>query len=174
MSNQKTDTVELIADKVILLPGERVPFGEPFACPVKLVEHFVSRGSAHYPNNTMPASEGAAASVGGGGGNSKDAGSAAGEGEDAELTEEDREALIRDTLAAWLDEDPEKKQNLRWTKAGKPRNETLDNALGFNVTNAEVDPIFDDLERARKEAAETEDQEQPAADADTDKEAGSD
>jgi hypothetical protein len=71
----------------------------------------------------------------------KDAASGSG----GELAQAQRDAKIREALDEMLAEDPLQENNLLWTKAGDPRNKTVDQRTGLDVTNEELEPIWAEL-----------------------------
>ena len=126
--------VTLIAIHKIRLDMETVVSpGKSFECDADAAADYLARGSA---KDTSDAEE-----VGQEG---------PGDPDPSELTDEQRAERIRETLVDWLDEDPEQANDMRWTKAGTPRNKTLDDAVGFNCTTEEVNPIYDAIQAERE------------------------
>lgn len=64
------------------------------------------------------------------------------EGKDAEFS---HKALV-ELLKGWQESDPEKKDKALWIKSGAPRNKTVDEALGVNVTNDQIKAALADIE----------------------------
>lgn len=64
------------------------------------------------------------------------------EGKDAEFS---HEALV-ELLKGWQESDPEKLLDKLWTKSGAPRNKSVDEALGVNVTNDQIKAALAEIE----------------------------
>lgn len=134
-----SELIKLIAVHRIRLSMKRVVSpDEPFECDPELAEHYLATGSA---TDTSAKKGGVPAT------SASDDPEATGDGSgDTELSPDDRAAAIESTLREWLVDDPEQTNDMRWTKVGTPRNKTLDDAVGFNCTTEEVNPIFEKLQ----------------------------
>lgn len=87
-------------------------------------------------------------------GTKKESGSkeaASGSGDGGELSQEGRNVKIREALQAMLVEDPQQQNNMFWTKARDPRNKTVDQRTGLDVTNEELAPIWAELKPKAEE-----------------------
>lgn len=122
--------MKLIAQWPIKLDGKDIDTGEEFDCQdEKCAAQLMASGSAQTPGSKKESGSKEAASGSGGG----------------ELSQEERNAKIRQVLTEMLEEDPKQENNLLWTKAGDPRNKVVDSRTGLDVTNDELGPIWAEL-----------------------------
>jgi len=122
----------LTANWPIKIDGKRVETGEPFDCSDERGEELLASGSASRPEKSTESG-------------GKDAAPGSANDSGGELSQDERNAKIREALQAMIAEDPAQQNNLLWTKAGDPRNKTVDQRAGIDVANDELAPIWAEL-----------------------------
>ena len=121
------NAVKAVAQFTILNDGEKVLAGEEFDC---TDQGLLDCGAAVLTSQLDDVDGSEGSGVGSTGGT------------DADPTLEEQVTAL---LTQWLKDDPEQADETKWTKAGGPKNKSVDNALGVDVTNDLIGPIWEDL-----------------------------
>lgn len=140
--------MRLRANRNIRHNGKRYKRGDVFDCDDKLL---VAIGAAEVVTEVANKTDSGGAGDGGDGGDGSTAVATPASEENLGEPSFDAEA-VKVKLSEWMADDPEFKDETKWNKSGTPSNNALDKALGFNVTAAQLKPIWKELKTEAEQA----------------------